>query len=659
MKTTKIEVLERALAREREARKVAEKILEDKSAKLYNLTQELQASNIRLESLLKIKTNELKGVFENIVDAYVVMDLHGNVLKMNHAAENLLGVPTKDTSINLMKLVHFDELENVKNGFKKLISEGSLTNFQVRIHPTQNSEKLVHINSSVIYNENNEPIAAQGIVRDITLEKEAEEKLKDSQERLALVISNLDSSILLENEHRQIALTNQRFCELFKIKATPKQLIGQDCSTSAEQSKVLFKKPNEFVDRINTILKTKETILGEEIEMADGTIIERDYIPIFKGKDYKGHLWSYRDITIQKKYKDSLQAEREKYSNIIENMKLGLIEVDNDDKILMVNQGFEEMSGYSKAELIGKKGKELLLKEGFKEKLDQENKNRLDGNSNSYEVTIIQKDGTERYWLISGAPNYNINGKVTGSIGINLDITEFKKLQLQKEALLKNLEQRNEELQEYAHVVSHDLKSPLRSIHALVSWLKEDNAEVFDTNSLENIEHIENTLEKMESLISGILSYSNASTENEREELVDLNHIISDVEQFIICPENIEISVKNKLPILKGDRTKFQQLFQNLISNAIKFNDKEKGYISIDYEEKQSFHKFTIEDNGIGIAPEYHKKIFKVFQSLGNHKDSSGIGLSIVKKIVELHKGEIWLESKEGEGSKFHFTLKK
>lgn len=659
MKTTKIEVLERALAREREARKVAEKILEDKSAKLYNLTQELQASNIRLESLLKIKTNELKGVFENIVDAYVVMDLHGNVLKMNHAAENLLGVPTKDTSINLMKLVHFDELENVKNGFKKLISEGSLTNFQVRIHPTQNSEKLVHINSSVIYNENNEPIAAQGIVRDITLEKEAEEKLKDSQERLALVISNLDSSILLENEHRQIALTNQRFCELFKIEATPKQLIGQDCSTSAEQSKVLFKKPNEFVDRINTILKTKETILGEEIEMADGTIIERDYIPIFKGKDYKGHLWSYRDITIQKKYKDSLQAEREKYSNIIENMKLGLIEVDNDDKILMVNQGFEEMSGYSKAELIGKKGKELLLKEGFKEKLDQENKNRLDGNSNSYEVTIIQKDGTERYWLISGAPNYNINGKVTGSIGINLDITEFKKLQLQKEALLKNLEQRNEELQEYAHVVSHDLKSPLRSIHALVSWLKEDNAEVFDTNSLENIEHIENTLEKMESLISGILSYSNASTENEREELVDLNHIISDVEQFIICPENIEISVKNKLPILKGDRTKFQQLFQNLISNAIKFNDKEKGYISIDYEEKQSFHKFTIEDNGIGIAPEYHKKIFKVFQSLGNHKDSSGIGLSIVKKIVELHKGEIWLESKEGEGSKFYFTLKK
>lgn len=659
MKTTKIEVLERALAREREARKVAEKILEDKSAKLYNLTQELQASNIRLESLLKIKTNELKGVFENIVDAYVVMDLHGNVLKMNHAAENLLGVTTKDTSINLMKLVHFDELENVKNGFKKLISEGSLTNFQVRIHPTQNSEKLVHINSSVIYNENNEPIAAQGIVRDITLEKEAEEKLKDSQERLALVISNLDSSILLENEHRQIALTNQRFCELFKIEATPKQLIGQDCSTSAEQSKVLFKNPNQFVDRINTILKTKETILGEEIEMADGTIIERDYIPIFKGKDYKGHLWSYRDITIQKKYKDSLQAEREKYSNIIENMKLGLIEVDNDDKILMVNQGFEEMSGYSKAELIGKKGKELLLKEGFKEKLDQENKNRLDGNSNSYEVTIIQKDGTERYWLISGAPNYNINGKVTGSIGINLDITEFKKLQLQKEALLKNLEQRNEELQEYAHVVSHDLKSPLRSIHALVSWLKEDNAEVFDTNSLENIEHIENTLEKMESLISGILSYSNASTENEREELVDLNHIISDVEQFIICPENIKISVKNKLPILKGDRTKFQQLFQNLISNAIKFNDKEKGYISIDYEEKQSFHKFTIEDNGIGIAPEYHKKIFKVFQSLGNHKDSSGIGLSIVKKIVELHKGEIWLESKEGKGSKFYFTLKK
>ena len=111
--------------------------------------------------------------------------------------------------------------------------------------------------------------------------------------------------------------------------------------------------------------------------------------------------------------------------------------------------------------------------------------------------------------------------------------------------------------------------------------------------------------------------------------------------------------------LVKGDKTKLQQLFQNLISNAVKFNDKEKGFIKIDVKEEEQFYKFSIKDNGIGIEEKYHDKVFKIFNALNKSKESTGIGLSIVKKIVELHHGDIWIESVLGEGTTFYFTLKK
>jgi signal transduction histidine kinase len=128
---------------------------------------------------------------------------------------------------------------------------------------------------------------------------------------------------------------------------------------------------------------------------------------------------------------------------------------------------------------------------------------------------------------------------------------------------------------------------------------------------------------------------------------------------ILYVPEHIEIKSLNPLPIIKGDKTKLQQLFQNLISNAIKFIDKEQGKITIDVEDFKSHFKFSIEDNGMGIDKKFHDKIFKIFHALNKSKDSTGIGLSIVKKIVNLHEGEIWLDSEPKIGTTFYFTLKK
>ena len=176
MSENKIKIYERALAREKAARHEAERILEEKSRELYFKTEEVKTANRKLEELVRKKTSELKGVFENIVDAYVVMNLSGEVIKMNEAAEILLGYKLED-GVNLMKLVHKDEMEKTVSGFKELLKQGAITDFQIRIVISNGMTRLVHVNASMVYDSHNNPIAAQGIVRDITNEKAAEQAI--------------------------------------------------------------------------------------------------------------------------------------------------------------------------------------------------------------------------------------------------------------------------------------------------------------------------------------------------------------------------------------------------------------------------------------------------------------------------------------------------
>ena len=316
------------------------------------------------------------------------------------------------------------------------------------------------------------------------------------------------------------------------------------------------------------------------------------------------------------------------------------------------------MSGYTEEEILGKKGRDLFPLKSETRKVKEFIAKRKVGVASTFELKVKRKNGDTRFWFVCGSPNLNLEDEVVGSVVVVLDITDLKTLQLQKESLLGKLERSNTELQEYAHIVSHDLKSPLRSIHALVSWLKEDNQGKLDQVSLQNISLIENTLEKMEQLITDILEYSSIGSDSKLTS-VNLDNTIEELLKILYIPDHITVNVKNKLPTLEGDATKLKQLFQNLISNAVKFIDKDNGLINIDVTDKKSYYQFSIEDNGIGIDKKFHDKIFKIFHSLNKSKDSTGVGLSIVKKIVDLHKGEIWLESELNKGTTFYFTLKK
>ncbi|WP_425076753.1 sensor histidine kinase [Psychroserpens sp. S379A] len=236
--------------------------------------------------------------------------------------------------------------------------------------------------------------------------------------------------------------------------------------------------------------------------------------------------------------------------------------------------------------------------------------------------------------------------------------SEIIKINKQREVLMKELEHQNQELSDYAHMVSHDLKSPLRSVDTLAAWLIEDNKGRLDEHSSTQLNLIRTNVEKMDALISGILDYSTIGKDRDEAYPVDLNVLIQEVLKMIDIPNHFNITISN-LPIVLGDKYRLQQLFQNLLSNAIKYNDKPRGKITIGFEEQQEYWEFFVKDNGKGIDEKYFDKIFKVFEKLENTKDSTGVGLSIVKKIVDVYGGSIWLVSTPGEGTTFYFTLKK
>lgn len=226
--------------------------------------------------------------------------------------------------------------------------------------------------------------------------------------------------------------------------------------------------------------------------------------------------------------------------------------------------------------------------------------------------------------------------------------------------LLENLKRSNKELHDFAHIVSHDLKSPLRSINALISWFQEDYEHVLDAEAVETFDKLNNKLEQMDALIDGILRYSSVNDKNILAiHKVNIKGVLEEIKTILYIPEHIQFIYPDNLPTINADKTRIKQLFQNLISNAINYIDKEEGKIEVKFTELKTYWKFSISDNGVGISEAYHDKIFKIFETLDKKGKSTGIGLSIVKKIIELYNGTISLESKEGKGTTFFFKLKK
>ncbi|MBF0182809.1 MAG: hypothetical protein HQM06_00265 [Magnetococcales bacterium] len=236
----------------------------------------------------------------------------------------------------------------------------------------------------------------------------------------------------------------------------------------------------------------------------------------------------------------------------------------------------------------------------------------------------------------------------------------------ERERLIRELERTNQELQQFAYIISHDLKAPLRAIHSLVQWIAEDYGPLFDEDGREQLDLLQGRVRRMDQLIEGVLHYSRIGRIREEWIPVNLHKMVSQVIDLLAPPAHITIHLENRLPVVMCEGVRMGQAFQNLLSNAIKFMDKAQGHIRVTCVEEEGQYRFGIGDNGPGIPAKDHERIFQIFQTLhaGDAYGSTGIGLTLVKKIVELHGGEICVYSPPPGvdppvGTLFEFTLPK
>lgn len=693
MSEKEVNALQKALDREKAARKEAEKILEVKSLELYNTTKELKKVNHKLEDLLDEKTSQLQGVFENIIDAYLVMDIGGNVLKMNDAAVELFGYNVENEKLNVLSLIYKEDFQYAMQSFAELNKNGVFTNYKARVYTKNKEVKWVSINASLIYDRQKKPIAAQGIIRDITQAKLSAQTIEEQKKELAVIVDNSFFGIALA-QFGKIIKTNVAFQNLFGYTENElKELTIQDISVAED-----FPLGEEYSAKM-IAGEIDDFVVDKRYKRKDGSII-------WAKTNVKAVRDSAGNIKYQMALVEDITEQREK-TLIIEMINdvakgvLGKVDIheiaweiinkiseylDSDDcGIYLVNskeRTVEQIAAHGahnapdnflkKIFPFGEGIVGTIADTGTAQIINDTSKDKryiINGERRYSEIVVpILSDGEVIGLIDSEHPSKNHYTKshlnslqnvarlVAMQLKSAINLRERRKAEERNSQLLIDLEKSNQDLQDYAHIVSHDLKSPLRSISALVSWLKDDYNGVIDENGIQNFAHIETKIEKMDHLIDGILKYSSIDQKNMPDSEVDLNEIINDITDIIFIPSHIKVTVVKKLPTIKADSAKIQQLFQNLISNAVNYMDKEEGLVQINYEENATHYIFSVKDNGVGIEPMYHEKIFKIFNSL---EDSTGIGLSIVKKVVELYKGEIWLESEVKKGTTFFFSIKK
>ncbi|MGE0637344.1 MAG: ATP-binding protein [Bacteroidia bacterium] len=238
-------------------------------------------------------------------------------------------------------------------------------------------------------------------------------------------------------------------------------------------------------------------------------------------------------------------------------------------------------------------------------------------------------------------------------------LREKEKIQLEQEKTLQRLEYSNKELESFAYITSHDLKAPLRGIATIAEWLNHDYANKLDDEGRNNLLLLKQRAQKMNDLIEGILQYSRIGKTNFQAEKIDLFNLINEVVRLLQPRENISIIISDNLPLLHINKILLIQVLENLLSNAINHMDDQGGKIIVDAIKKQNEYVFFIMDTGPGIDARYHEKIFEMFQTLHPEKKSenTGIGLAIVKKIVNNFGGRVWVESEPGKGSSFYFSF--
>ena len=636
--------------------------------------KELKETSNNLEKQVKKRTRDLEKAYESLKESeekfralyddnpsmYFTLDAEFRILSVNsfgaeelgYNIHELIGKPLIST------LFYVKDRELATQNLKNILeNRGQVFHWELRKVRKDSSILWVKETARAV-KESEGNIVIYTVCEDITERKEAEKALKESEikfhklfdqatDSLSLTELNDDDTIGSYIEVNKAATERLGYTKDELLNMTPLDIYS-DHSSIFKNISVMLEKGYSISENIQV---TKD---GRQIPVELNTTLFK-----LRGKNIV--LSISRDITERKKSEEALRDSEEKFSKAFYSNSAAMVISDLDGEIIELNDAYTDLTGYSRDKLIGHKNRDFDVltvkqREELLKKLSDE------GSIRNKEVEIRTNTGEKRIVL------YTIDFMEFGGekriLSIGYDITGRKQAEEKLKETINELERSNEELQSFAYITSHDLQEPLRTIASFAQLIERRYKGKLDPDADEFIDFMVDGASRMKEMIQGLLDYSRVGTKGhefkEFQAEIALNYALSNL-GTAIAEVNAEITV-DPLPVIFADEDQIIRVLQNLIGNGIKFRRKGvQPKIHISAKRNDNEHVFSVSDNGIGLEEQYSDKIFEVFKrlhSIGEYQ-GAGIGLAIVKRIIDRHGGQIWVESELDKGSTFYFTLPK
>ncbi len=636
--------------------------------RVEKLLKEVNQKNEALERQYTLQKSEqfFRSIFENNQLSMVVIDKNQKINRTNNAFSQLLAYST--TELNQLLLSDLLSDNETFNDNFELLKDGAISHFEFegnfkKKHTNDKIAVVAHITG--LYNERNEFIEGIATMRDVTDLNTTRKALEQSHQRLSTIIENAPIGIAIrEIGSPNYLLSNKKFAEILQY--DPQQVVGLNRETVLhEENKTAL---NEGIQKLlNGEIKSFSN--QKIFKRSDNTLIYCDVVRAMVEIDGKPTLVGMlNDITDKVQLEKERKERYQQQQQIFDSMPVLFAYLDKKNRIVRINELAVKLSDKNIKNLEGQHCKEVFP---FLTDADIKKNSYVmrTGKSLLGDVLEISLPRMPKMWVqIDRLPMTNQKGEIIGLLKFGTNITHLKYVESelrQKNDALKSYIDSNLQLENFAYIASHDMKEPLRTIHGFTQLL-DRKLKPYQNDTIQTyFQYITGGVKRMQHLIEDLLEYSRVTqvSSDVEKETINLNETILKVKDNLkqsIQERQVILQIEN-LPSIFGYEYQMIQLFQNLISNAIKFQNSEQPHIQIHTSETSTHFQFSIQDNGIGIADEYINKIFLIFKKLHRNEvyQGTGIGLATCKKIVENHNGRIWVESKVGVGSTFYFTIEK